>query len=267
MTGRSIDLSIADISEAYAGAVGALWELLMGEEIHIGGAGETDRLALLAGVRAGDHLLDICSALGGPARHLAAGYGCQVTGVDATAAMVAEAQRRTDKAGLANRVSFRLGNALDLPFRGSTFDIVWGQDAWCYVTDRERLISEAARVAKPGGTLAFTDWVETGRMTDGEREELLSFMLFPSLETPTGYDTLLARYGWEVTGYENLNRAFALSLGGYLDLVTGDLQPAIIGQFGQEMYTMVEQGIRDWKKVADEGKVGRGRWIARKAGL
>ncbi|WP_440949793.1 class I SAM-dependent methyltransferase [Methanosphaerula subterraneus] len=266
MTGRALDLSIADISEAYAGPIGALWELLMGEEIHVGGAGETDRLAALAGVKAGDHLLDICSALGGPARHLAAGYGCRVIGVDATAAMVREAERRTEKAGLVDRVSFRLGNALDLPFRGSTFDIVWGQDAWCYVTDRERLISEAGRVAKPGGILAFTDWVETGRMTDGEREALLSFMLFPTLETPGRYDALLARHGWEVTGYENLDQEFALALGRYRELVTGDLRAMIIEQIGQEMYTVALQGIAGWEQAAHEGKVGRGRWIARKAG-
>ena len=266
MKRRVIDLSIADISEAYAGPVGALWELVMGEEIHVGGAGETDRLAALAGVRAGDRLLDICSALGGPARHLAAVYGCQVTGVDATAAMVTEAEARTKTAGLSDLVSFRLGNALDLPFRGSTFDIVWGQDAWCYVTDRDRLIREAGRVAKPGGTLAFTDWVETGRMTDGEREELLSFMLFPPLETPGGYDTLLARHGWEVTRYENLDLEFALSLGRYLELVKGDLRLAIIERFGQEMYTVAEQGITGWEKAARERKVGRGQWIARKAG-
>jgi SAM-dependent methyltransferase len=260
-----IDLCVADICEAYAGPVGTLWEMLMGEEIHVGGAGETDRLAVLAGVRAGDHLLDICSALGGPARHLAAVYGCRVTGVDATAVMVSEAEARTETAGLADLVSFRHGNALDLPFRGSTFEVVWGQDAWCYVTDRERLIREAARVAKPGGTLAFTDWVETGAMTDLEREDLLSFMLFPTLETPGGYDALLARHGWEVTLYEDLNRAFALSLGSYLDLVRGDLRPAIIGRFGEEMYTATEQGIAAWERAAREGKVGRGRWIARKA--
>ena len=133
------------------------------------------------------------------------------------------------------------------------------------MTDRERLIREAARVAKPGGTLAFTDWVETGRMTDGEREDLLSFMLFPALETPGGYDALLARYGWEVTGYENLDLEFASSIGGYLDLVKGDLQPAIIERFGEEMYTATEQGIAHWARAARERKGGRGRWIARKA--
>lgn len=263
---NGIDLSIADICEAYAGPIGALWEMVMGEEIHVGGAGETDRLAVLAGVRAGDHLLDICSALGGPARHLVTVYGCRVTGVDATAAMVSEAEARTKTAGLADRVSFRLGNALDLPFRGSTFDVVWGQDAWCYVTDRERLIREAGRVAKPGGRLAFTDWVETGRMTYEEREKLLSFMLFPTLETPGGYDALLARHGWEVTLYENLDREFARSLERYRDLVMGDLRPAIIERFGEEMYAATEQGIAGWERAAREGKVGRGRWIARKAG-
>lgn len=251
MTQRGIDLSIADVCEAYAGPVGSLWELLMGEEIHVGGVQETDTLATLAGVRVGDHLLDICSALGGPARHLAARYGCRVTGVDATAAMILEAETRTDKAGLGDLVSFRLGNALDLPFRGSTFDTVWGQDAWCYVTDRDRLIGEAARVTKPGGTLAFTDWVEAGRMTDGEREDLLSFMLFPALETPGGYDALLAQHGWKVTKYENLDKNFAHSLGRYRELVTGEMKPTILERFGEELYTAVEQGIRGW------GQIGR----------
>ena len=34
---KHIDISIAEVSEAYAGAVGTLWEMVMGEEIHIGG--------------------------------------------------------------------------------------------------------------------------------------------------------------------------------------------------------------------------------------
>ena len=42
----------------------------------------------------------------------------------------------------------------------ATADFVWGEDAWCYVVDKPRLVAEAARLVKPGGTIAFTDWVE-----------------------------------------------------------------------------------------------------------
>ena len=165
---KHIDISIAEVSEAYAGAVGTLWEMVMGEEIHIGGTVATRELAVLAGITKDDRVLDICSALGGPARHLAAEFGCRVTGIDATPAMVEEATRRTAAAGLEGRVTFRLGNALDLPFRESSFDTVWGQDAWCYVTDKARLIREAARVTRPGGTIAFTDWIQLRDVPDDE---------------------------------------------------------------------------------------------------
>ena len=75
------------------------------------------------------------------------------------------------------------GNALDLPFRESSFDTVWGQDAWCYVTDKARLIREAARVTDPGILLAFTDWIRLRDVPDNAIDPLLGFMLFPYLET------------------------------------------------------------------------------------
>ena len=50
-------------------------------------------------------------------------------------------------------------------------DFVWGEDAWCYVTDKPKLIAEAARVVKSGGTIAFTDWVEgPAGLTDAEAD-------------------------------------------------------------------------------------------------
>ncbi len=205
---KHIDVSIAEVSEAYAGAVGTLWEMVMGEEIHIGGTIATRELAVLAGITKGDRVLDICSALGGLARHLAAEFGCMVTGIDATPAMVDVATRRTTAAGLEGRVTYRLGNALDLPFRESSFDTVWGQDAWCYVTDKARLIREAARVTRPGGTIAFTDWIQLRDVPDKRLDPLLSFMLFPYMETPEGYQQLLEESGWRVTAADDLRQGF-----------------------------------------------------------
>ena len=85
MTHR-LDVGIENVNEVYDGPGGILWEMLMGEEIHVGGTAETDILAQKAGVTARSHLLDVCSALGGPARHLAQTYGCPVSGLDATSA-------------------------------------------------------------------------------------------------------------------------------------------------------------------------------------
>src|SRR5213083_1970920 len=54
------------------------------DEFHFGGIAETRRLATLAGLREGMAVLDIGSGLGGPARTLAAEFGCRVTGLDLT---------------------------------------------------------------------------------------------------------------------------------------------------------------------------------------
>jgi ubiquinone/menaquinone biosynthesis C-methylase UbiE len=262
-----IDINIAEVSEAYTGPVGELWEMLMGEEIHIGGPMATRELAVMAGIQKDDQVLDICSALGGPARHLATEFGCHVTGIDATPAMVEEATRRAVAAGFDGQVAFRWGNALDLPFRASSFDTVWGQDAWCYVTDKARLIREAARVTKTGGTIAFTDWIQLRDVPDHKLDPLLVFMLFPYLETSEGYIRLLEENGWEVTAADDLSRDFAGQFTIYHDMIRGELRPEIIRRFGNGLYSAVEEGITLWENAAHEGIVGRGRWIAKKTRL
>jgi len=261
---RKLDVTIGSVNEVYDGAGGILWEMLMGEQIHVGEEAETDLLAEKAGVGEDTHLLDVCSALGGPARYLAKKYGCRVTGLDATRRMDEEARRRTEEAGLSDKIDYRLGNALDMPFQAGSFDMVWGHDAWCYITDKERLIEECARVLKPGGTLAFTDWLETGPMSDDEWQALNTFMVFPYMETLDGYAALAEAAGLTVVEKEDLSAGFAPSIQGYLDMVQNDFRQAIVDNYGQAMYDAVEQGITLWRDASAAGKVGRGRLIAKK---
>jgi SAM-dependent methyltransferase len=257
---KRLDVTIADVSAVYSGPVETLWEFLMGEQIHVGGEDETTLLAGLGKVTAETCVLDVCSALGGPARQLARQFGCRVVGLDATPAMVAEAERRRAGEKLASRVTFRLGNALDMPFHEGTFDLVWGQDAWCYVTDKERLIREAFRVTKPGGGIAFTDWVQTGTMSDEEWFRLNGFMAFPYLESLPGYIELLGDAGFSADG-EDLSPDFTRWCRHYLFLLENDLQPRIRDLFGDEFYSIARNGLHQWVRAAEEGKVGRVRLI------
>ncbi|VVB90276.1 Putative arsenite methyltransferase [uncultured archaeon] len=262
--GKKLDFSIADVNEVYEGPVGVLWEILMGEQIHVGGDKQTDIMAKKAGVNKNTSVLDVCSALGGPARHLAKKFGCRVTGLDATKKMVDEATKRTEKEGLAHLVTYKLGNALDMPFKAGSFDVVWGQDAWCYVTDKGRLINEARRVLKPGGIIAFTDWVQAGNMTDREWEDLNSFMAFPYMETIDGYEQLLKQAGFAIIEKEDMTPDFAKYCHIYQDRVRDELKSAIISQYGAEMFKAADNGLALWVKAADEGKAGWGRMIGRK---
>jgi ubiquinone/menaquinone biosynthesis C-methylase UbiE len=264
MNSRKLDVGIDGVNDVYDGPGGILWEMLMGEQIHVGGETETDVLAQKAGITASSVVLDVCSALGGPARHLARKFGCRVVGLDATPKMYDEALRRTREAGLEGKVTYKLGNALDMPFRAGSFDVVWGQDAWCYITDKERLISECARVARPGGVVAFTDWLETGPMSDHLWTALNSFMVFPYLETLDGYAALAEAAGLTVVEREDLSPDFARHVQGYFDALTNGHRATIVAAYGRQMYEGVEEGLTMWRDASAAGQVGRGRIVARR---
>jgi len=264
MGDRRLDVGVDSVIEVYAGPGGVLWEMLMGEEIHVGGARDTDALSRQAGITSSSKVLDVCSALGGPARHLVRTLGCTVVGLDATPRMYDEAVRRTKEAGLDGKATYFLGNALDIPYRAASFDVVWGQDAWCYVTDKERLVRECARVVRPGGTVAFTDWLETGAMSDGLWTSLHAFMAFPYMETLEGYARLAEAAGLHVVEQEDLSPDFARQVQLYVDALQKTHKAAIVAGYGQPMYDEVERGLILWRDASAAGQVGRGRIIARK---
>jgi len=127
------------------------------DEFHGGQRQATIRLAELAGFRGGERVLDIGSGIGGPSRFLASRYGCLVTGIDLTAEFCRVAEMLTRLTGLTEKVGYRHGNALDLPFEDMSFDIVWSQNASMNIPDRDRLYREMARVLRPGGRLALQE--------------------------------------------------------------------------------------------------------------
>ena len=126
-------------------------------EFHIGGQAATLELAQLAGMGAGMRVLDIGSGLGGPARTLAQHYGCKVTGLDLTEEFCRVATMLTEMCGMQKQVSFRHGNALDMPFDDNSFDLVWTQQAGMNIEDKLRLYQEVNRVLAIGGRLVFQE--------------------------------------------------------------------------------------------------------------
>jgi MPBQ/MSBQ methyltransferase len=127
------------------------------DEFHGGQRPATVRLAELVGFTGTERVLDVGSGLGGPSRYLAWHFGCHVSGVDLTAEFVRVAEMLTRRTGLVDKVDYRQGNALELPFEDASFDVVWSQNASMNIADRDRLYREMHRVLKPGGKLALQE--------------------------------------------------------------------------------------------------------------
>src|SRR5450755_2324401 len=92
------------------------------DQFHGRGLEATVEIADLLEIGANEHLLDIGSGIGGPARYLAHRFGCQVTGIDLTAEFCEVARALTRSLGLQTRVDFELGDALAMPFADASFE-------------------------------------------------------------------------------------------------------------------------------------------------
>src|SRR5436305_3314904 len=129
------------------------------DQFHTRGLAATTELARLAGISADMSVLDVGAGVGGPARFLAATYGCRVTGVDLSEPFVDAARYLTERTGQSGQVSFETASALELPFNDGRFDVALLQHVAMNIADRAGLYREIRRVLKRGGRFATFDAV------------------------------------------------------------------------------------------------------------
>ena len=130
------------------------------DHFHGRGVEATEDMANRLRVAATDHVLDVGSGLGGPARYFARRFGCRVSGIDLTAEFCEVARHLTSLLGLAERVSFEEGDALAMPFGGAAFDGAYSMNVSMNIADKRTLYREIRRVLKPGGWLCLSEVVQ-----------------------------------------------------------------------------------------------------------
>jgi ubiquinone/menaquinone biosynthesis C-methylase UbiE len=266
---KSIEgIGLADVQAVYSGPEGRLWELIMGEQIHLGGFASSMDLAEQAGIGAGMKGVDLCCCSGAGMRFLVRFRNAsRMTGVDATKAVIELGKQRCERAGLADRIQFTLADVCDSGLEGESVDFVWGEDAWCYVMDKDKLIAEAVRIAKPGGVIAFTDWVENDGLSQIEAERFLRFMKFPNIQSLSGYRDLLKAGGCEVLAAKNTGR-FSPCIDLYLNMLGMQLtyDALQIIDFDQDMMAALAAEMAFTQQLARAGKIVQGLFVARKKG-
>jgi SAM-dependent methyltransferase len=122
------------LGDAYTGQLG------------FAGARELVRLTELAGVRAGERVLDLCCGRGGAGPWLARRSGAVAVGLDCSAAGLRNAAQKGWSRGV-------LGDIDCLPFAAASFDALVCLDGFSF--NLGRLASECVRVLRPGARFAF----------------------------------------------------------------------------------------------------------------
>lgn len=125
---KSIEgIGLSDVQNVYSGPEGDLWELIMGEQIHIGGFKSSMALAEKAGIGEGMQGVDLCCCNGGGMRFLVRFRNvASMHGVDATEHVVKLGRDRCQAEGLADRIQFTLADASESALPDGEADFVWG---------------------------------------------------------------------------------------------------------------------------------------------
>ncbi|MGP6089222.1 class I SAM-dependent methyltransferase [Antarctobacter jejuensis] len=135
------------------GARAADWALIQEPQCAAGYHAVFDK----APVGPGTRLLDAgCGA--GMALRLAADLGAEVTGMDASEALLKVARDRLPDARLEH------GDLEVLPFKDDSFDIVTGFNSFQFAADPVTALRDACRVTRPGGKVFIMTWGDPGSM-------------------------------------------------------------------------------------------------------
>src|SRR5208282_5073088 len=159
-----------------------------------------------------------------------------------------------------------LADARQSGLPSASADFIWSEDAWCYVPDKPKLIAEAARIVRPGGVIAFTDWVEgPAGLSDSEAQRFLGLMTFANVEDIAGYAKLLSGSGCEVRAAEDTGR-FPRYADLYIDMIEMQLMYDALRPLGFriDLLETFLDGFRFLSEMARAGKIAQARFVARR---
>jgi SAM-dependent methyltransferase len=102
-----------------------------------------------------------------------------VVALDLKPRMLKKAAQRCAEAGLAN-VTFREGNATELPFAGAAFDAVVTRLSVHHFDRPQRVIAEIFRVLRPGGSFVVADVISSEVAAEAELQNAIEILRDPS---------------------------------------------------------------------------------------
>ena len=129
---------------------------------HIGGIAATEALIELCHIGRESTILDVGCGVGATACFIATKVGCRVVGVDILEKMVERSRERAARGKITQQVEFRVADAQNLPFADNLFDAVLTESVTAFPADKQKAVSEYARVTKPGGYVGLneTAWLK-----------------------------------------------------------------------------------------------------------
>jgi sarcosine/dimethylglycine N-methyltransferase len=179
-------------------------DLFPHDQDHYGGLAATDELARGAQIANGSRVADFCAGLGGTVRYLAHKYGAKVTGIELTPSRASGAQELIKRVGLQERAQVVEGNVMSVPLADATMDAVVSQESFCHVPDPAKALSEAFRILRKDGRLAFTGWIANEPLSTDDSQLMWDGMSIQPLRSIPDYRKLVEGAGFKINSVTDL---------------------------------------------------------------
>jgi tocopherol O-methyltransferase len=157
-------------------------------------------LANIAGIGAGQRVLDAGCGLGGSSLWLAGHRGAHPVGITTVEHQVRMARVIAARRSLSDKVRFVQADYTATPFADGSFDVVWAFESLCHAAEKAAFYREAARVLRPGGRLVVAEYVRASRTCDSAAQllfgEWLEGWAIPDLYTSDEHLTAASNAGF-----------------------------------------------------------------------
>jgi tocopherol O-methyltransferase len=178
-----------------------------------------EHLAELANIKYGSDILDIGCGMGASSLYLAEKFRASTIGITISPVQVEMATKASSETRL--DCEFLLMDAETMTF-DKQFDLLWSIESISHYHDRKSFFSSAARLLKPGGTFAFTDWFKKENLTpEQERKfiEPIEHGMFVELQIMDDYESYLLSSGLQIRHRQVLNKNCAKTWDISLDII------------------------------------------------
>lgn len=222
-----------------------------------------EHLAQVAGIQPRAKILDVGCGFGASSIYLARHYEAEATGITISPVQVEMANKAAAAAGV--NASFLLMDAEAMNF-DKPFDVIWSVESITHYRDIPNFFASAAKLLKPGGTLAITDWFKRKDLTPRECKKSLTSIeqgMLVQLQTIDDYKSFIVASGLEVTQSEVLNKNCAKTWDFCLDIIKDKALWGFAAQNGAEFVRFL-RAFKDMRAGFAAGNLIYGLFVAKK---
>ena len=199
-----------------------------------------EHLAHLADIKTGLRILDIGCGYGGSSLYLAKKYGASTTGITISPVQVQMAREAAAKANVDAR--FLLMDAEDMHL-AEQFDVLWSVESISHYQDPRKFFASAAKLLKPGGCFALTDWFRKEDISPADKKKFIEPIekgMMVELREMNDYSDFLVSSGLQVVHRQDLTLNCAKSWDIGMDLIKGKSFWSIAAKLGSEFVTYMK---------------------------